>query len=111
MEKKVVFEMSETLFPSLPGLEIEVRYCANAKITFDSEGRELEFLFSKFHVSIDMELWQPKKLPIETDGSDARKFLGRLRDAARMELYRQENPKPTLQEMFRPGKPERDFIE
>lgn len=103
--------MSETLFPALPGLEIEVRYSATAEIETVS-GIEVGFEFSNLHSSIGGDPWVSQhKIPTESQGSDARKFLGRMRDAARRELYLQENPAPTMQEMFRPGKPDRDFVE
>ena len=111
MKKEVSFVMSENLTPALPKLEMEVRYFATASIELDSEGREVEFNFSDLSVSVNGEHWYGQDLPLETDGQDARHFLARMREAARRELYRQENHKPSLQEMFRPGKPERDFIE
>lgn len=101
--------MTETLFPALPGIEIPVRYSATAEIETVSD-IEVGFGFSDFVFSVNGERWQAFVLPTEDQGSDARHFLARMREAARAELYWQENPKPTMQEMFRPGKPDRDFI-
>lgn len=110
MKKQVRFTMSETMLPALPGLEIEVRYSATAEIEMVDEV-EVSFEFSGLHSSIGADPWVSQQIPTEEQGGDARKFLGRLREAARRELYRQENPPPTMQEMFRPGKPDPGFIE
>ena len=110
MKKTVRFTMPETLFPALPDIEIQVRYSATAEIETVSDV-EVGFVFSDFVFSVNGERWQAAILPTESQGIDARKFLDRMREAARRELYRQENAASTMQEIFRPGKPDRDFIE
>ena len=94
-----------------PGVTVEVVFVVEATIKTDENGNEISIVFNPV-MNYYVECGRFIKLPMPTEQTrDGRKFLGLMRDAARKEAYRLDNPKPTMSEMFRPGKPERNFVE
>ena len=105
---------SETLYPSLPGLEIEVRYFFTSEIETDEEDFEHEQTISGLMVSINGGPLQEYQTP-SVITSDGRRFLALLREAARKEAAKQqlaadaefEQPREyrhSLEQMFQKGR-------
>jgi len=75
---------SETLYTSLPGLEIEVRYFFTSEIETDEEDFEHEQTISGLMVSINGGPLQEYQTP-SVITNNGRRFLATLREAARKE--------------------------
>ena len=80
---------SETLYPSLPGLEIEVRYFFTSEIETDEEDFEHEQTISGLMVSINGGPLQEYQTP-SVITNNGRRFLATLREAARKEAAKQQ---------------------
>ena len=78
---------SETLYPSLPGLEIEVRYFFTSEIETDEEDFEHGQTISGLMVSVNGGPLQEDQTP-SVITSDGRRFFALLREAARKEAYK-----------------------
>jgi len=83
---KVSATHSETLYPSLPGLEIEVRYFFTSEIETDEEDWEYTQKISDLMVSINGGPLQEYQTPSVITSAQNR-FLSPLREAARKEAY------------------------
>ena len=92
---------SETLYPSLPGLEIEVRYFFTSEIETDEEDFEHGQTISGLMVSINGGQLQSRTVP-GAETSDGRRFLAPLREAARKEAYKQQLAADTDAEFEQP---------
>jgi hypothetical protein len=86
---KVSATHSETLYPSLPGLEIEVRYFFTSEIETDEEDFEHRQTISDLMVSINGGPLQEYQTPSVITSAQNR-FLSPLREAARKEVYKQQ---------------------
>ena len=82
---------SETLYTSLPGLEIEVRYFFTSEIETDEEDFEHEQTISGLMVSINGGPLQEYQTP-SVITNNGRRFLATLREAARKEAYKLQLP-------------------
>ena len=91
--KEIDFTHAEILIPALTSIEIEVKYKATAFFVFDSAGGEVGVSISFLFVSVNGQPFTSENVPEETEGSDARKFLALMREAARKALWLSENPK------------------
>ena len=80
---------SETLYTSLPGLEIEVRYFFTSEIETDEEDFEHEQTISGLMVSINGGPLQEYQTP-SVITNNGRRFLATLRGAARKEAAKQQ---------------------
>lgn len=80
---------TETLYPSLPGLEIEIRYSAIATITSDDQEWEYEHRISNLKVSVNGGEWETMPVP-SAQTHDGNRFLAPLREAARREARKIE---------------------
>ena len=80
---------SETLYTSLPGLEIEVRYFFTSEIETDEEDFEHEQTISGLMVSINGGPLQEYQTP-SVITNNGRRFLATLREAARKEAAKQQ---------------------
>ena len=78
---------SETLYTSLPGLEIEVRYFFTSEIETDEEDWEYSQKISGLMVSINGGQLQSRTVP-SAETHDGNRFLAPLREAARKEAYK-----------------------
>ena len=78
---------SETLYTSLPGLEIEVRYFFTSEIETDEEDFEHGQTISGLMVSVNGGPLQEYQTP-SVITSDGRRFFALLREAARKEAYK-----------------------
>ena len=105
---------SETLYPSLPGLEIEVRYFFTSEIETDEEDFEHRQTISGLMVSINGGPLQEYQTPSVITSAQNR-FLSPLREAARKEAYSLqlaadaefEQPREyrhTMEQMFQKGR-------
>lgn len=86
---KVSATHSETLYPSLPGLEIEVRYFFTSEIETDEEDFEHRQTISGLMVSINGGPLQEYQTPSVITSAQNR-FLSPLREAARKEAAKQQ---------------------
>ena len=80
---------SETLYTSLPGLEIEVRYFFTSEIETDEEDWEYSQKISGLMASINGGPLQEYKVP-SAETHDGNRFLAPLREAARKEAAKQQ---------------------
>ena len=105
---------SETLYTSLPGLEIEVRYFFTSEIETDEEDWEYSQKISGLMASINGGPLQEYKVP-SAETQDGNRFLAPLREAARKEAYSLqlaadaefEQPREyrhTMEQMFQKGR-------
>jgi len=111
---------SETIYTSLPGLEIEVRYFFTSEIETDDEDFEHGQVISGLMVSVNSGQLQSRTVP-GAETSDGNRFLAPLREAARKEAYklqlaadataaaqeRDEQPREyrhSLEQMFQKGR-------
>ena len=105
---------AETIYTSLPGLEIEVRYFFTSEIETDEEDFEHEQTISGLMVSINGGPLQEYQTP-SVITNNGRRFLATLREAARKEAYKLqlaadaefEQPREyrhSLEQMFQKGR-------
>ena len=80
---------SETLYTSLPGLEIEIRYFFTSEIETDEEDFEHSQTISNLMVSINGGQLQSRTVPGDETGY-GRRFLAPLRESARKEAAKQQ---------------------
>ena len=79
---------AETIYTSLPGLEIEVRYFFTSEIETDEEDFEHRQTISGLMVSINGGPLQEYQTP-SAETHDGNRFLAPLREAARKEAAKQ----------------------
>lgn len=87
MTHTIKHQYDELLPASLPGLEIHVVYHCESEITFDEYGDEESNRLIEMFCRIDGHKPPMYKIPKETDGKEAREFLGLLRESARQALW------------------------
>lgn len=66
-----------------PGLEVEVIYNCESEITFDKNGYEIVNRLIKISATAQCIPLSLPKFPMESDGREASRFLGILREAVR----------------------------
>lgn len=84
-KQTINFIHTEEIETSMPGLMVEVRYSALAEIT----GDDVEIL-PDIAVSVNGDRWTDYLTP-SGKTSDERKFLAKLREAARLDKWQRDN--------------------
>jgi len=106
----VSFQHTEILYPSLPGLEVEVKYQGRATINQDTEGWEYSHDIISLYVSVNGSAWEAAEIP-PADSTDGNRFLAPLRESARRNLRKMQEPvesKYSHAHNFPPFKPSHD---
>lgn len=97
----IKYQYDELLTPALPGLEIHAVYNCESVIEYDDEGNEDSNYLVAIEATVNGVPTHFERFPQAKHGEDAKKFLAKLREAARQALYAQK----LREELGQPEKP------